>query len=75
MRFKFHAAVSANSGVSSNLNGNINLTLTQSKGQANLKVNIIQNKRDPLTVTLTVDSAISIEQLRETILDRLPEEI
>ena len=72
--FKFNSAISNESDNTNKLNRPLKLSLSRSKGQANLKVNIISNKSEPINLNLVVHGSISIFQLREQILEKLPEE-
>ena len=75
LKFKFKSALSeGNSSNTSNLNRPIKLDLNIFKGLVSIKVNIISNNREPIKQVMVVHAAISISHLRETLMQKLPEE-
>lgn len=77
LRFKYGAAPGSvqNSKNTNQLNRPIKLKLTRPKGQVNLKVNVISHQRDPINFSHIVPGTISIAQLRQEILSKLPQEV
>lgn len=68
LRFKYNSAVSLESSQgTANLNRPIKLTLTTPKGQVNIKVNIISNQVEPISISIVVYGATSVYQLRDMI--------
>ena len=78
LRFKHNSALSSSghSSISTEmLNRPIKLTLCTPKGQVNIKVNIISDQIEPISLSLVVHGAISIYQLRELILRKMPQDM
>jgi len=75
LRFRNNGELSSEkSKLSLSESGATKLTLTTTKGQVNIKVNIISAQREPINLSLVVYGATSVFQLREMILKKLPED-
>lgn len=51
------------------------MQLTISKGQVNVKVNIISAMREPLGLSIIIHSATTVHQLRQLICEKMPDEL
>ena len=57
------------------LNRPIKLTLSTPEGQVNIKVNIISDQIEPINLSLVTHGATSVNQLRESILRKMPQDM
>ena len=72
LRFNHHGELS---GQSKATGKQIKLQLAISKGQVNVKVNIILAQREPFGLSIVVHSATTVNQLRQLILSKIPEDL
>ena len=54
---------------------NLAVTLKTTKGQCNLKVSVINGKKEPIPLSIIVNGSVSIYQLKEIIHRKLPLEL